>query len=66
MAKAFSDARQKGAFELEDYGTVIEYGEGIDPPDDIKLRMEREYGMNHNYEDELLRAVENIKHKTGM
>ncbi len=66
MAKSFSDARAKGAFEIEDYGTVIEYGDGVNPPDEIKRRMEREYGMNHNYEDDLLRAIENIKHKTGM
>lgn len=63
MAKAFKDARDKGPFELEDYGSVIETGEGVEPPDETKLRMEREYGMNHHYEDDLLRAVDAIKQK---
>lgn len=65
MAKSFKDARERGAFDIEDYGTVIEYGEGANPPDDVKRRMEREYGMNHNYEDDLLRAVERVQQKTG-
>lgn len=65
MAKSFKDARDKGAFDIEDYGTIIEYGEGVNPPDEIKQRMEREYGMNHNYEDDLLRAVERIQEKNG-
>ena len=66
MAKSFKDAREKGAFDIEDYGTVIEHGEGVNPSDDIKRRMEREYGMNHSYEDDLLSAVERIQQKTGM
>jgi hypothetical protein len=63
MAKSFKDAREKGAFNLEEYGSIIEYGVGEEPPTEIKVRMERSYGMNHNYEDDLLRAVEEIKRK---
>lgn len=63
MAKPFKDAREKGGFNLEEYGSVIEYGQGTEPPNDIKRRMEKEYGMNHNYEDDLLRAVAEIKLK---
>jgi len=63
MAKPFKDAREKGGFNLEEYGSVIEYGQGVEPPDAIKMRMEKEYGMNHHYEDDLLRAVAEIKLK---
>lgn len=56
-AKAFRDARSNGMMSLEDYGTVLEWGEGTDPSDEVKLRMERDFGMNHNFEDELLRAI---------
>lgn len=56
-AKAFRDARMGGVMSLEDYGTVLEWGEGNEPPDDVKLRMERDFGMNHNFEAELLRAI---------
>jgi hypothetical protein len=61
MAKSFKAARDSGIFNIEDYGTIIECGNGVQPPDAVKRRMEREFGMNHHYEDDLLRAVENIK-----
>ena len=61
MAKAFADARAKGAFELEDYGTIIEYGHGKDVPADVQARMALDYGVNNNYEDLLTDAVEHIK-----
>lgn len=61
MAKSFKEARDRGAFDIEDYGAIIESGDGLEPSDEVKRRMEREYGMNHRYEDDLLRVVENIK-----
>jgi hypothetical protein len=66
MAKSFKEAREKGAFNLEEYGSVIEHGEGSEPPEDVKKIMERDYGMNHNYEDDLLRVVEEIKRKENV
>jgi hypothetical protein len=60
MAKSFKEAREKGPFDIEEYGAIIESGEGLEPPDEVKRRMEHEYGMNHNYEDDLLRAIERI------
>jgi len=61
MAQSFKEAREKGLFDIEEYGAIIESGEGMEPSDEVKRRMEREYGMNHHYEDDLLRAVEQIK-----
>lgn len=58
MAKAFHDARENGCFPLEDYGTVIEWGEGETPPLEVKDMMERKYGVNHDYESELIHAIE--------
>ncbi len=63
MAQSFKEARDKGPFNIEDYGAIIECGEGEEPPEEVRRRMEREYGMNHHYEDDLLRAVEQIKQK---
>lgn len=66
MAQFFKEAREKGAFDLEEYGTILESGEGEEPPEDIKLRMEREYGMNHNYEENILNtAVKQSTEKIG-
>ena len=61
MAKAFKEARDKGNFDLENHGTIIEWGDGTEVPADIKARMERDYGVNHNYEAELIKAIEVIK-----
>lgn len=61
MAKPFKEARDKGLFDIEDYGAIIESGEGVEPPDEVKQRMEREYGMNHHYEDDLLKTIQQIE-----
>jgi hypothetical protein len=61
MAKAFKDARDKGRFNLEDYGTIIEWGEGSDVPPTTRQRMEREYGVCHDYEKQLLKAIDTLK-----
>ena len=60
MAKAFKDAQAFENFNLHDYGTVLEQGEGEDVPEEIKEKMERHYGVNHHYEDQLLRAIEQL------
>jgi hypothetical protein len=58
MAKAFREARESGECDLEDYGTVVEWGEGQDVPPRIKVRMERNHGIRHNYEREILKMAQ--------
>lgn len=57
MASAFRFARERGGFDISDYGTVLESGDGEEPPEQIKKRMERDYGVNHQFEDLLLDGV---------
>jgi len=45
--EAFMEAQKKGTFYPEDYGVIVESGEG-EPSDEIRERMEKEYGFNHN------------------
>lgn len=42
----FMNAQKTGLFYPEDFGVIIESGEG-DPSDEVRERMEREYGFNH-------------------
>ncbi|MBY0355384.1 MAG: hypothetical protein K2Q12_06590 [Rickettsiales bacterium] len=42
----FMTAQKTGLFYPEDYGIIIESGEGL-PSDEVRERMEREYGFNH-------------------
>lgn len=56
-AKAFKDARERGTLVLEDYGTVLEWGLGEAPDANTMQRMERDFGMNHHLEEEMLRKA---------
>lgn len=44
--EAFMEAQQSGVFYPEDYGVIIESGEG-EPTEEIRKKMEEEYGFNH-------------------
>ena len=44
--ESFMEAQKQGTFYPEDYGIVLEAGEG-EPADDVKTRMTKEYGFNH-------------------
>ncbi len=61
MAKLFKDACNSGAFNLEDYGTIIEYGEGDTVPPHVQRRMERYYGVNHCYESTLFEYTRELQ-----
>lgn len=44
--ESFMEAQKQGTFYPEDYGIVIESGEG-EPSEEIKKKMTEEYGFNH-------------------
>lgn len=44
--EAFMEAQQSGTFFPEDYGMILESGEG-EPSDEVRARMTNEYGFNH-------------------
>ncbi len=44
--ESFMEAQQSGVFYPEDYGVIIESGEG-EPTEDVRKKMEEEYGFNH-------------------
>lgn len=46
MLEEFMKAQASGMFYPEDYGVIIESGEG-EPTDEVKQRMTDEYGFNH-------------------
>lgn len=43
----FMAAQKSGLFYPEEYGVIIESGEG-EPSAEVREKMEREYGFNHN------------------
>lgn len=44
--ESFMEAQKQGTFYPEDYGIVIESGEG-EPTAEVKKKMTEEYGFNH-------------------
>lgn len=44
--ESFMEAQKQGTFYPEDFGIVIESGEG-EPSEEIKKKMTEEYGFNH-------------------
>lgn len=66
MAKAFKEARERGNVDLEDYGTVLETGEGTDVPPDVRGRMERDYGANHDFERMLMEAIYALENRVAV
>ena len=44
--ESFMEAQKQGTFYPEDYGIIIESGEG-EPSEEIKKKMTQEYGFNH-------------------
>jgi hypothetical protein len=44
--EAFMKAQEEGLFHPDDYGVIVEAGEG-DPDEEVRKRMEEEYGFNH-------------------
>lgn len=44
--QSFMEAQSQGMFYPEEHGVVIESGEGV-PNEDVRARMERDYGFNH-------------------
>ena len=43
----FMEAQKQGTFYPEDFGIIIEAGEG-DPSEEIRKKMTEEYGFNHD------------------
>lgn len=65
MAESFKAARDSGQMNLADYGTILEAGEGAEVPDDVRQRMQRDYGVRPDYEDQLIRAIKEAKRKNS-
>ena len=44
--EAFMKAQETGPFYPDEYGVIVEAGEG-EPSEEVRKRMEEEYGFNH-------------------
>ncbi len=56
----FRKAETEGNFSLEDYGTIIYWDYAKEPPKEIMKMMEKKYGINHNFENDIKKKLEEI------
>jgi hypothetical protein len=61
MAESFKEAQKRGNMCIGDFGTIIEAGEGTDAPAEVQQRMQRDYGVRHDYEEQLMSAIRKAK-----
>ncbi len=51
--QAFKNAEAVGNYDLTEYGKILAHGEGLEPPEEVKKRMEDEHGADHMFEEQL-------------
>lgn len=57
---AFRLAEEAGNYAVDDYGTVVNYGKGHEPPPEIQQEMAEKYQCNPNFEVELEAALSEV------
>lgn len=57
MLESFNIAKANGMFELEEYGTILDWGQDDSPPAQIQAQMEAIYGVRNTEEDALVQRM---------
>ncbi len=50
----FKIAEAKGTYDLSQFGSIIEHGQGIQPPEEVLQHMRSAYGASMDFEENLL------------
>ena len=58
-ARAFKEAQARGSFYLEDFGKLLEWGEGEEVPADMKAELEAKYKQEYKQQQELAQIAGN-------
>lgn len=56
----FKEAEAEGNYQLADYGEVLYFGQGAEPPKEIKQKMAEAYGCNEQFEQEIEKMLEEV------
>jgi superoxide dismutase len=54
----FNMAVQSGVVDPEEYGEIIHEGEGKEPDEETKKKMEEEYGATEDFEEKIMKIME--------
>lgn len=62
QCEALHAAVQKGgAVDFEDYGEIIGHGEGHEPSEELMRQLEKQYDLDHNFEEKILENYNSLK-----
>lgn len=61
QAMSFKEACMHGNVNIEDFATILEEGFGENPPDDIRAKMARDFGVRQDLEDTLRVNIEQFQ-----
>ncbi len=56
----FKQAESSGEYDLADYGDVLMSGSGAAPPEDVRRKMEQEYGISDAFEQDYQKVVRKL------
>lgn len=49
----FKLAEEKGNYNVAEFGEILRFGRGKEPPEEIRREMNEQYGCDENFEDSL-------------
>ena len=59
--QAFKTAEAKGGYDASQFGTILAHGKGLTPPLHVQQELEKLYGANHRFEEELAELSRRIE-----
>ncbi len=57
MAEPLRDAYARGGFDLEDFGTIMEWGEGEQVPEEVSQRMNKQHNLDPDYQSKIIQSL---------
>ncbi len=63
---AFKKAEESGSYALQDYGEVIAFDYAEAPPEELQQEIEATYGVQHDFEEQLLAEIEKQQEKSRL
>ncbi len=56
----FKIAEEEGNYNLSDFGEILKFGAGKEPPEDVRREMQEKHGCDENFEDSFAQIMEKV------
>lgn len=58
---AFKAAEKLGNYDVAEYGTILKWERKAEPPKEVMEEMEKTLGLDHEYENKVMKALKELK-----